>query len=116
MIVTEKFTFEAAHHLPDYPGKCANIHGHSYRLEVAIEGRVDKETGMVMDFKDISKIVQEHALSVLDHSDLNKTIENPTAENTVKWIWHRLDTHLNLSYLRLWESDTSSVIYNGKED
>jgi len=112
MIVTKEFRFEAAHRLPGYKGNCSKLHGHSYRLEVAVSGEVKK--GMVIDFRELTSIVNEKAISVLDHSYLNDLIDNPTAENIVKWIWSRLKGSLNLHLLRLWETEKCSVIYNGK--
>ena len=112
MIITKEFRFEAAHRLPLYKGNCSKLHGHSYRLEVAVSGKLKK--GMVLDFRELDLIVKEKVISILDHSYLNDTIENPTAENIVKWIWTKLKPSLNLHLLRLWETDKSSVIYNGK--
>ena len=71
--VTKEFTFETAHALWNYDGACKNIHGHSYRLFVTIQGvpNQDEENpkfGMVMDFKDLKKVVKEHVVDILDHS------------------------------------------------
>ncbi len=114
MIVTKEFRFEAAHRLPGYKGDCSKLHGHSYRLEAAVSGKA--KDGMVIDFMELSRIVKEKVVSVLDHSYLNDVIENPTCENIVKWIWDRLKGDLNLHLLRLWETETCSVIYNGKDN
>lgn len=61
--ITKIFRFEAAHHLPDHQGKCARLHGHSYKLEVMLRGAIKdsvgaSDNGMVMDFGDISQIVK----------------------------------------------------------
>ncbi|MEE9525826.1 MAG: 6-carboxytetrahydropterin synthase QueD [Candidatus Woesearchaeota archaeon] len=109
MIITKKFTFEAAHKLPGYKGNCSKLHGHSYKLEVAIKGPV--KNGMVIDFRELDTIVKEKALDILDHSYINDIIKNPTAENLVKWIWDKLPLKLHL--LRLWETEKCSVIYKG---
>ena len=53
MIVRRRFDFEAAHRLPRHPGKCRELHGHSYRLVVAVERPVDPDSGMVIDFGDL---------------------------------------------------------------
>ncbi|MBW2996034.1 6-carboxytetrahydropterin synthase QueD [Candidatus Woesearchaeota archaeon] len=111
MIVIREFRFEAAHKLPNYNGNCSKLHGHSYKLEVAVKGKV--KNGMVIDFRELDSIVKEKVISILDHSYLNDTIKNPTAENIVKYIWNKLKP-LNLHLLRLWETEKSSVIYNGK--
>ncbi len=71
--LTKQFTFEMAHALPGYEGKCRNIHGHSYKLFVTVEGtpinRQGASTdGMVMDFSAIKRMVEEHIVSVFDHA------------------------------------------------
>lgn len=105
------FGFEAAHILPHHPGKCSRLHGHSYRLEVVVEGPLQQEgpsTGMVMDFGDLKAVVRRSVIEVLDHSDLNALMPNPTAEEMVTWIWQRLQPELpNLRRLVLWETTTA---------
>jgi len=93
--ITKKFEFSAAHHLPDYDGDCANTHGHNYGLEVCVTGTELDDLGILIDFKDLNKIVQENVLQYLDHTNLNDTIEQPTAENIAKWIYEHLEPHLN---------------------
>jgi 6-pyruvoyltetrahydropterin/6-carboxytetrahydropterin synthase len=113
MIVTKKFSFSAAHHLPNYKGNCANVHGHNYQLEVRVKGEVNTKTGMVIDFRNLSSIVDEAVISRLDHSDLNETIPNPTAENIAVWVYESLKPELKGLYeVQLWESEKSSVIYS----
>jgi len=114
VIVARVFEFQAAHQLPRHPGKCRNLHGHTYRLEVLCEGPVDPETGMVLDFADVKQAVRRHVLDVLDHSYLNDHIEYPTAENIAAWIWDRLAvTPLPLAEVRLWETSTCYVVHRG---
>lgn len=74
-------TFDAAHFLPGHPGKCARMHGHTYRVEFTVErrGGVDPETGMVLDFGDLDAIAQQ-VLSRFDHHLLNDSFDRPTAE------------------------------------
>ncbi|HEY5257564.1 MAG TPA: 6-carboxytetrahydropterin synthase QueD [Candidatus Baltobacteraceae bacterium] len=114
MQIRKHFHFEAAHVLAFHPGKCARMHGHSYRLEVAISGPLHESgpaTGMVEDFDTIATIVRREILDVLDHITLNDEIENPTAEHIVQWIWRRLLAHLpGLDELVLWETPTSSAV------
>ena len=111
--VAKKFEFSAANHLPDYKGDCANVHGHNYVLDVRVKGEVNPKTGMVIDFRDLSNIVREIVLSRLDHSDLNETIKNPTAENIAVWIYDALKPELKGLYeVQLWENEKSSVIYS----
>ncbi len=87
--VTRCFEFEAAHKLDNYLGKCANIHGHSYKLEISISGTVLPD-GMVLDFSEFKKIVGEKILNVVDHKYLNDIFPIPTAERIVIWIINEL--------------------------
>ena len=106
MIISKTFKFDAAHKLPDYNGKCANLHGHSWKLQVAIEGEVNLNTGMIIDFKELKEKVNEKVVKKLDHSYLNNFIENPTCENILLWIKEQL-IDLNPKSIRLYESETS---------
>ncbi len=70
--LTKQFDFEAAHALEGYEGKCRDIHGHSYHLDVTVLGDVDSESGeldgsMVMDFKFLKSIVKKNIIEVFDH-------------------------------------------------
>jgi 6-pyruvoyltetrahydropterin/6-carboxytetrahydropterin synthase len=107
--LTEEFHFDAAHDLPNYIGKCHNLHGHRWKLLVTISGHVDEKTGMIMDFKDLKNVVEENVLQYLDHAYLNDVIENPTAENIVQWIAKKLVGVLPLYSLKLYESPESYV-------
>ncbi|MDF1702833.1 MAG: 6-carboxytetrahydropterin synthase QueD [Planctomycetota bacterium] len=116
MIVGRSFEFQSAHHLPRHPGKCRNLHGHTYRLEVLCEGPVDPESGMVIDFADVKAAVQGRILDPLDHTLLNDLIDYPTAENIAAWIWdHLADSGLPLAEIRLWETPTCYVIHRGEQ-
>lgn len=81
--------FDAAHYLPNYPGKCANLHGHTYRTIIEIEGEINEKTGMLIDFTTLKKEVHR-IIDKLDHTLLNNIIPNPTAENIAKWIKFQL--------------------------
>lgn len=89
MLVSKEFTFDAAHFLTNYYGKCERMHGHTYRLQVTLEGKV-QENGLVMDFVVLKRIVKKYVLNKLDHSLLNETVENPSAERVIMWIWDQL--------------------------
>ncbi|EKD93626.1 MAG: hypothetical protein ACD_28C00108G0019 [uncultured bacterium] len=89
MLITKIFIFDAAHALTRYYGKCENVHGHTYRLEVTVEGEMDSN-GLVIDFVILKRIVQRQILGVLDHQNLNDHFENPSAELVCRWIWDRL--------------------------
>ena len=110
-ILTKTFWFAAAHYIPGHP-ECGAVHGHNYKLEVRVKGEINPETGMVMDFSDLGSIVKEHVIEKLDHSDLNKRFEIPTAENIAVWIYNVLKQELPDTYqVRLWETEKNSVIY-----
>ena len=108
MQIRKQFTFEAAHVLPYHPGKCSRLHGHSYRLEVTLEGPLCADgpaAGMIVDFDTISRVVKSGVIGELDHRSLNELIPNPTAENIVIWIWQRLAPEFpQLAELVLWET------------
>ncbi len=115
MILRVEFQFNAAHRLPYYEGPCFHTHGHNYRLLVMVEGPVDPKTGLSIDFVRVKALVQEHVLSRIDHDDLNRILDNPTAENVVMWIWDRLKPHLTgLVEMHLCETDDSAVVYRGE--
>ena len=80
MNVTKRFSFDSAHYLPLHRGKCKNLHGHTYILEVTIKGEINSE-GMVIDFGILSALVKETIIEKFDHKNLNDEIINPTAEN-----------------------------------
>ncbi len=107
--VTRSFAFEAAHELPWHPGKCSRLHGHNYRVEVTVEGPVD-QNGVVLDFDELSALVQRELLDRYDHRFLNDLLDNPTAEVIAHDWWKRLEgVGLALARLRVWETPESSV-------
>jgi len=55
--ITREFTFDSCHKLLDYDGKCANLHGHTYHLQISLKRRINPKTGMVIDFGDLNRIV-----------------------------------------------------------
>lgn len=95
----KSFTFEAAHRLPTFPDghKCRRLHGHSFRVEVAVAGNVDPAKGYLVDYGEI-KAACEPLRMQLDHQFLNEIdgLANPTAELLAKWIWDRLKPALPL--------------------
>jgi 6-pyruvoyltetrahydropterin/6-carboxytetrahydropterin synthase len=90
------------------------MHGHSYRLDVAVRGPLRDDgaaQGMVVDFDDIKRIVRDRVVDVLDHRTLNEFDDNPTVERMVLWAWERLDGTLDgLDELVLWETDDSCAV------
>lgn len=110
--------FEAAHRLPNVPvgHKCARLHGHSYQVEVHVEGPVDEASGMVIDFAEI-KSACAPLRARLDHYYLNEIdgLENPTSENLARWIWTRLEPSLPyISEVVVRETCTSGCRYTGE--
>jgi 6-pyruvoyltetrahydropterin/6-carboxytetrahydropterin synthase len=111
--VTKIFSFDAAHRLPNYDGPCANIHGHTYKLEVTVvNGTGLTELGMVIDFALLKKIVHEAVISTHDHTYLNDLYILPTAEIMAREIFFKIDEALNLPgvamrRVRLWETPDS---------
>lgn len=87
------YRFEAAHFLPRVPPghKCARMHGHSYTVDVILEGTVDAELGWLLDFGDLDAIVMP-LVDELDHRVLNEIegLANPTSELLSLWFWKRL--------------------------
>jgi 6-pyruvoyltetrahydropterin/6-carboxytetrahydropterin synthase len=115
MRIEAEFHFAAAHRLPFYDGPCFRMHGHNYRLFVALEGEPDARSGMLMDFVELQRQVQRSILDRIDHQTLNDFMENPTAELLVRWIWTELRQSLpGLAELRLFETDEFAVIYRGE--
>lgn len=119
--VTKIFTFDAAHFIPKYNGKCAKMHGHTYRLEVTV-ANVQKESasvesypGMVMDFSELNRIVQEEVIDIVDHTVLNEVMDfTPTSENVVIHFFRLLQCRLmkieiNVERMVLWETPNSFV-------
>lgn len=120
IFVTKEFTFDSAHELTNYEGKCANLHGHTYKLHVTVRRQsfsqdlVD-ESGMVIDFSKLKEIVQEFVINKLDHRNLNEVLPfQTTAENLSHWIYNtvqsnltRYDSSLILESVKLWETPTS---------
>lgn len=111
------FKFEAAHCLVRHSGKCKNLHGHSYKLEVEISGEIHKDGladhGMIVDFGVLKTIISP-LLETIDHQNLNDIYLYPTAELMVDSISESLQRLLSqgagricLERVRLWETDTS---------
>jgi len=106
------FRFAASHFLTKYHGKCENLHGHNYKIIITIEGPV-KEDGMVLDFKIVKEVVKEKVINILDHTHLNDTIENPSAENLSVWIWEKLKNDLPLKKVGVYETEDYYCEYEG---
>lgn len=125
--IVRRVTFAAAHVLRrdewtegrnrEVFGACAGEHGHNYVLEVAVAGRPDARTGMVINLKDLDRVVRTAVIEDVDHRHLNRDVPwlsgvVPTAENLALAFWTRLDRALGeglLTRLRLVESENNSV-------
>lgn len=121
---TKEFEFEAAHHLINYDGACAKVHGHSYKLQVTVSGEVyvkgimlQATDHMVIDFKELKKIVDEKIIRTHDHADLNDLYDNPTAEAMVVSMYldiqDALPRDVRIESVKLWETSTSFAEYRG---
>lgn len=131
--VTRRAEFSASHyyHNPDLSaeenrrlfGKCNNPngHGHNYTVEVTVAGEIDRKTGMVMDLKELKKLLESEVLELMDHKFLNKEVpvfaaKIPTAENIAVEIWKLLEPKLRwgkLHRIRLYETPDLFVEYFG---
>ena len=109
-------SFSAAHRLRGYKGKCENIHGHNWKVGVAVSSDKLNEIGIVIDFKEVKKKLKD-VLNELDHKDLNslkyfKKV-NPTSENLAKLIYKKLKKKgLPVSSISVWETDDSRATYS----
>jgi 6-pyruvoyltetrahydropterin/6-carboxytetrahydropterin synthase len=118
--VTKEFTFDAAHHLHLYEGKCKSLHGHTYKLVITISGYLN-DIGICIDFGEIKRLFKECIEAKLDHRYLNEVLPpmNTSAENMIYWMWQELEKALQelqdqvkgirLEELKLYETPTSSV-------
>ncbi|HSP14444.1 MAG TPA: 6-carboxytetrahydropterin synthase [Thermoanaerobaculia bacterium] len=136
MIVTARLSFSAAHRLhnperdPDWNrrtyGKCDNPrgHGHNYFIQVSVRGKIDPETGMVIDLKKLKDIVRDRVIDRVDHRSLNEDVDFlqgviPTAENLARCFWQQLApaiTEGSLFEVVLEETEKNSVIYRGEDE
>ena len=119
LTVTKRFQFEAAHYLPGYDGDCSRIHGHSYKLEVTVQKVSPLDSDMIIDFKELSRIVKDFVIKRWDHVLLNSLQEfkeeRPTAENMVVMVYKILieefSDEISIARIRLWETENSYAEY-----
>lgn len=117
MRIFKSFQIEAAHFLPHVPDghKCKRLHGHSFRVEIHVEGDVGEQSGWVTDFAEIGRVFAP-VFTALDHHCLNdiEGLENPTSENLAAWIWQRIADNLpGLTKLAVLETPSSGCEYFG---
>jgi len=118
--ILRKFCFDAAHDLPHFPEghKCRNLHGHTYQVEVVLEGEVDPAVGYFMDYGELKKAIAP-VEARLDHHYLNDIpgLAISTAENLAKWIYDELKPGLpELTMIRLFETPQNGVEYAPRGD
>ncbi|MBV9484829.1 MAG: 6-carboxytetrahydropterin synthase QueD [Frankiaceae bacterium] len=108
--VVRSYRFEAAHKLSWHTGKCARLHGHSYRVDVKVSGPLDQR-GVVLDFAEVDEVVEREVVARYDHTFLNDSVGNPTAENLALEIGQHL-TAAGLAWqsIHLWETPDGSVV------
>lgn len=119
--LTKEFKFEASHVLKYHDGKCARLHGHSWKGRVIVQGEhlfgCGPSTNMLMDYANISKHIKPLVEEFLDHYHLNTTLqcESPTSEYVARWIFEKLEEtgefHLRLIAVEVDETCTSSCRY-----
>lgn len=115
--LVHEFRFEAAHRLPRVPQghKCERLHGHSFKIELAVEGPVNPETGWFIDYGDLWDAWRP-LNDKLDHNYLNEIegLENPTSENLARWIWDHLHPVIpSLTQVTIFETCDARCEYRG---
>ncbi len=118
--VTVEETFAAGHALRNYKGKCENVHGHNYKVQVTLEGEELDNAGLLVDFVEIKSIMGA-VIDRVDHQFLNDLppfdVLNPSAENIAKYFYDEISRGLDgakavrVGSVKLWETDTSSATY-----
>jgi 6-pyruvoyltetrahydropterin/6-carboxytetrahydropterin synthase len=110
--------FSSAHSLRGYKGKCEDLHGHNWGVEVAVRADKLDKTGMVIDFKELKGMLKE-VIAELDHRHLNDLEyfkeANPTSENIARYVFERLTerkTGIDICEVTVFETDTSSATYS----
>jgi 6-pyruvoyltetrahydropterin/6-carboxytetrahydropterin synthase len=118
--IYRQFKFDSAHWLPYHEGRCHNLHGHSFKVGIALSGVPKKdedgnsESGMVMDFGRLKEMVNKAIIDIVDHHCLNEVlpISNPTAESMSEHFFYKLQKILSfgepdvqLEFVRIWETE-----------
>lgn len=111
--IAKEFRFEASHQLPKHTGKCARLHGHSWRGELVVVGDALVD-GILVDYADISAAIKPLLQNSLDHYHLNESLQlaNPTSEEVARWIWDRVEIP-GLQAVVIRETCTSRCVYRG---
>ncbi|MHB9093668.1 MAG: 6-carboxytetrahydropterin synthase QueD [Eubacteriales bacterium] len=114
--------FDAAHFLRGYPGKCANIHGHRWKVEITLQGANLNQLGILIDFMEVKRMLKE-VVDIFDHKMINDVPPfdslNPTAENIAKFVFDEMSGRLKsltgdsigITRVTVWESDAACAAY-----
>ena len=118
--VSVEETFAAGHSLRNYRGKCENVHGHNYRVQVTLCGPELDAIGLLVDFVQVKALIMR-VVDRLDHQFLNDLapfdVLNPSAENMAKYFYDEISSGLGRStpvtvgQVQVWETDTTSATY-----
>jgi 6-pyruvoyltetrahydropterin/6-carboxytetrahydropterin synthase len=117
--VSVEYTFAAGHALREYKGKCENIHGHNYKVQLVVAGERLDSAGLLMDFGEMRRGIRG-IVDRLDHQFLNDLTPfdklNPSAENIAKYFYDQLDPQirgrgLHVQAVTIWETDTTSATF-----
>ena len=122
--VSVEQTFAAGHALRNYKGKCENVHGHNFRVQVIIEGERLDDSGLLVDFIDVKNLMRG-VIDRLDHQFLNEIspfdIKNPSAENIAEYFHQEMANGLSetpvpirIREVKVWETDIQSASYRPK--
>ena len=124
--VSVQETFSAGHSLRNYKGKCENVHGHNYRVQITFEGADLDTNGLLVDFVDVKRVLRK-TIAYLDHQFINDLkpfdILNPSAENIAQYFADEMESGLaegmakvpvRLQSVTVWETDTSVATYRPK--
>lgn len=120
--VSVEYTFAAGHALRGYKGKCENVHGHNYKVQLIVGGEQLDSAGLLMDFVEVKRAIRA-LVEKLDHRFLNDVAPfdklNPSAENIAKYFWDELspvvqNRGLAVEAVTIWETDTTSATYRPK--
>jgi 6-pyruvoyltetrahydropterin/6-carboxytetrahydropterin synthase len=116
--VSVEETFSAGHSLRQYRGKCENVHGHNYRVQVTVEGEELNSIGLLVDFADVKRLIRE-IVARLDHQFLNDLAPfdaiNPSAENMARYFYDEISRGIasgpRIREVKIWETDITSATY-----
>ncbi len=123
--VTVEETFAAGHALRNYHGKCENVHGHNYKVQVTFAGPRLDSVGLLVDFVHVKRLMRS-VIERLDHQFLNDVAPfdtlNPSAENIAQYFYEEIakglktEIPVEVGEVRIWETDTASATYRFTPD